>query len=222
MSAPVALVSVREFARLDGCDDKLVRRAIQAGKLAVSADGKLDPALAGTGWRRQNRRATPGADSGADTAQLSAPNVRTGTKRNVRTAKRAGKGAPPSADELDGALEDLAAEAADDFLAKVLAGDFRDIGTAERIKENALAAKHLIAARKEAGNLVEVDRAEGIFFEAARAWRDAWMGFPTRIGPLLAADLDVDTDKVVEALTVHVHQTLEQLGEPTAEFAAPE
>ena len=64
-----------------------------------------------------------------------------------------------------------------------------------------------------------MDRAAAILFEASRAARDAWMRFPTRIGPLLAADLNVDADRVVEALTIHVQDQLEELGEPDADFA---
>src|SRR3546814_16485041 len=71
MSAP-ATVSVREFARLDGCDEKLVRRAIKSGKLPTSEDGRLDPKLAGTGWRKSNRRVADSAD----------------TSKNVRTSVR--------------------------------------------------------------------------------------------------------------------------------------
>ena len=203
MSAP-ATVSVREFARLDGCDEKLVRRAIKSGKLRLSEDGKLDPALAGTGWRKANRRA---ADS-ADTAK----NVRT----NVRRAKKV---SAPSADEVDAASEELFAEEVESFLDNVLAGQYADTATAERVKENALAAKHLLAARKDAGSLVEIETAKTVLFETQRAQRDAWLNFPTRIGPLLAAELGIEADKVVEALTAHVHEQLEDLGEPDPDFA---
>lgn len=204
MSAPPALVSVREFARLDGCDDKLVRRAIKAGKLPISPDGKLDPALAGTGWRKNNRRAASGADVGADTS------------RNVRTRKKSA----PTAAETEEASEELFSEEVESFLDNVLAGTYADTATAERVKENALAAKHLLAARRDAGHLVEIEQAEMVLFETQRSQRDAWMNFPTRIGPLLAAEIGVDADKVVEALTVHVHQQLDDLGEPEADFSA--
>ncbi len=211
MSAPVKPVSVREFARLDGCDEGLVRRAIKSGKLPVLSDGKLDAALAKTGWRRANRRVGSGADKRADTAKKSAP--------RVRTPRRS---APVDDEDESDALDEIAAAQAEDFLAGVLRGEFATTTLAEQIKENGLAAKHLIAARVSAGQLVEVERAEAILFEQARAARDAWLGFPTRIGPLLAADLEVDTDRVVEALTIHVQQQLEQLGEPEADFAAHE
>lgn len=202
MSAP--WVSIREFARLDGCDDKLVRRAIKSGKLAVSEDGKLDPALAGSGWRKANRR----APQRADTADIS-PRVRTAADKPA-----------PSAEVTQAAADNLFAEEVEDFLSKVIGGTYADTATAERVKENALAAKHLLAARKDAGSLVEIEVAETVLFESQRAQRDAWMNFPTRIGPLLAAELGVEADKVVEALTVHVHQQLDDLGEPEADFSA--
>lgn len=211
MSAP-HFVSIREFAKLDGCNDKLVRRAINSGKLSTNEDGKLDASLAGSGWRRENRR----ADTGADIANVSAPAVRT-----VRTPRGTPIKAPAPGD-LAAAIDGISDKEADDFLVDVLAGKFRLTGEAEQIKENALAAKHLIAARKDAGDLVEVARAETLFFNAARSWRDIWMGFPTRVGPLLAADLGIETDKVVEALTIHVQEQLEQLGQPSADFTAQE
>ncbi len=203
MSAPKP-VSVREFARLDGCDDKLVRRGIKAGKLPVLDGGKVDATLAGTGWRKQNRRVADSADK--------PPSVRT----RVRAADRE----PPTSAEVEQAAEALFAEEAEDFLSNVLAGHYADTATAERVKENALAAKHLLAARKDAGNLVEIEAAEAVLFETQRAQRDAWMNFPTRVGPVLAAELGLGADKVVEALTAHVHQQLDDLGEPDPDFAA--
>jgi hypothetical protein len=203
MSAPVG-VSVREFARLDGCNDKLVRRALTAGKLKALPDGKLDPALAGSGWRKQNRRADTSADS----------------SRNVRTGVRTKKVSAPTADETEEAAESLFAEEIEGFLDNVLAGTYADTATAERVKENALAAKHLLAARRDAGHLVEIEVAEAVLFETQRSQRDAWMNFPTRIGPLLAAELGMEADKVVEALTVHVHQQLDDLGDPEADFTS--
>jgi len=48
-------VSIRYFAELDGCDESLVRRAIRSGRLHLDANRGLDPALAGSGWRKGNR-----------------------------------------------------------------------------------------------------------------------------------------------------------------------
>lgn len=64
------MLSIREFARRDGCDESRVRRGIKTGHLKRLADGKLDAALVGTGWRETNRRNAGRADP-ADPADLS-------------------------------------------------------------------------------------------------------------------------------------------------------
>ena len=71
MSAPPPeMISIREFARRDGCSEKRVRNAIQSRHLPMFP-GKLLPAsLAGTGWREGNRRA---ASKGADSADSPHP-----------------------------------------------------------------------------------------------------------------------------------------------------
>ncbi len=56
-------ISIREFAERDGCNDKLVRRVLDNGHLAMLPAGGLDPALVGTGWRERNRQASEGADT---------------------------------------------------------------------------------------------------------------------------------------------------------------
>lgn len=48
-------ISIREFARREGCSDTLVRRALKTSHLKALADGTLDPSLVGTGWRKGNR-----------------------------------------------------------------------------------------------------------------------------------------------------------------------
>jgi hypothetical protein len=62
---PATGISAREFARRDGCDEKLVRNGKLHGYLKAFPDGSLDPALVGTGWRETNRRRGGVADSGA-------------------------------------------------------------------------------------------------------------------------------------------------------------
>lgn len=206
MSAPVEYVSVRAFAKLDGCSEKLVRNAINDGKLPVSADGKVDPSLAGTGWRKGNRRAAAGADFGAQVPEKSAPATRRGTSAAKRSA--------PELDDIDPLeLDD------EDFVAAVLAGRFRTTGAAERVKENALAVRRLLDARREAGDVVDIEVAEAVLFEQARAIRDAWVNWPSRVGPLIAAELGVSPDPVLEALNKYVQQQLQDLGEPDADWA---
>ena len=65
---------------------------------------------------------------------------------------------------------------------------------------------------------MELALAEAVFFELTRSYRDAWSNWPVRIGPLLAAELGLEADRVTEALTAHVHTHLADLGEPEPDF----
>lgn len=89
---------------------------------------------------------------------------------------------------------------------------------ARRVKENYLALLHQLDYERKSGELVELAVAETILFDQARASRDAWLNWPTRIGPLVAADLSLEVDRVVVTLTDYVHQHLRQLGQPETEI----
>lgn len=104
------------------------------------------------------------------------------------------------------------------FVAVIAAGGYSSAVDAETVKQNALALKHLLDARVKANELCEIGDAETILFEQARQARDTWIAFPDQFGPLLAADLGIEAEKVVEALTVHVHQQLADMGEPENPF----
>ena len=91
---------------------------------------------------------------------------------------------------------------------------------ARRVKENYLALLNQLEYEIKSGAVVSLEMAQNVLFESARAQRDAWLNWPTKIGPLLAADLNVEPDKITEFLTSHVHAHLEELGEPEGEFGA--
>lgn len=191
-------ISIREFARRDGCAEGLVRRAIQQTRLAKLADGSLDPKLVGSGWRKTNRAAL--------SAETCAHN-----KNGVRGAVRGAKVGRPTTEPT---LATLA-----EFLEQLKTGAIPPQWQAEQVKENALAMKHLLDGLKKSGELVELSYVESVFFEVFRSARDAWLNFPARVGPLIAAELGVEAEKVVEALTTHVHQHLADLGDPEVEFS---
>lgn len=136
--------------------------------------------------------------------------------------------APEIAAEIAAVVTDLEAAAGDGeideeiaggFIEQLLGGHFRSKVEAAAIKENALALKHLLVAQKEAGRLVELEVAERVLFDDRRAARDAWLAWPGRFAPLIAADLDIDGAKLAEALKPYVHQLLDELGEPDPDFA---
>lgn len=119
----------------------------------------------------------------------------------------------------DGEIDD---EIAGGFIEELLRGEFRNKAGAVAVKENALALKHLLAAQKSAGLLIEIEIAERVLFDDRRKARDAWMNWPGRFGPLLAADLGIDSAQLVEALKPYVHEQLDELGEPPLDFEGTE
>lgn len=187
-----AAVSRREFARLAGCDEKQVRRALASGKLVADDDGNLDPAQIATAWRR------PRADSKEAPAARAAAEVETTT--GVRSDVRAPKG-----DEVAGVPTVQSAQASRLKDAVTKKEDF-----AGRLKE--------LEYLKEAGKVIDLALARDVIFSAARASRDAWLNWPTRYAPLMAAELGVDAASLSEVLTNYVHKQLTKLGEPDGEF----
>lgn len=108
------------------------------------------------------------------------------------------------------------------FAEDILAGRFAPMPTAERMKENALAGVRLLDLLKKAGEQIDLTDAEEVFFEQSRATRDAWLNWPNRIGPLLAADLGLDAKVVTERLIEYVQRYLSELGEPAPDFGGEE
>lgn len=91
---------------------------------------------------------------------------------------------------------------------------------ARRIKENYLALLTKLEYEKEDGQRVELSVAESILFAEFRKQRDAWMNWPSRVAPIMAADLGVPADRMTEVLIEHVHKHITGLGEP--EFTTDE
>lgn len=198
MSAPH--VTQREFAKLAGCDEKQVRRAVASGKLKPDADGKLDPALVSSGWRRPIRSSKAVADS-ADISKVSAKSVR--SVRGVRTDEIVDEGDSPT-------------EAAAKIVMAL--GAENDLPEAIRIKENFNALLKQLEYEQKSGSLVDLATARSVLFDCARAARDSWMNWPMRVGPKIAADLGLEADRVTEVLIEHVHKQIADLGEPDAHF----
>lgn len=198
----MGLVSVAEFAELHGVSKQAVGKWKAKGYLALR-EGKIDT-------ERSDRVLE---HAGLGRFKDAAPVV----DRQPTTDNQPDPGdnlvvAPRAAIEID---DEAALE---DFIENLLAGKYASIVVAATVKENALAARRLLEMRRMSGQLVELETAEKEFFKQARTMRDIWMAFPTRVGPLLAADLGVEPDMVVEALTAHVHQQIVEFGETEPSF----
>ena len=112
--------------------------------------------------------------------------------KDPRASNAKKKKTPAVIDDGDDEIEDTAR--------KIILTEGADLTREEaaRVRENYMA---LLAA-------------EEILFNAFRQQRDAWMNWPSRVAPLMAADLDVPADRMTEVLIEHVHKHISVLGEP--------
>ena len=75
-----------------------------------------------------------------------------------------------------------------------------------------------LALEQRRGALISRDRAVLKAFAFARMIRDSWLTWPTRVGPLLAAQFELDAASVTAALDGHVRQQLEELANERVDF----
>jgi hypothetical protein len=92
---------------------------------------------------------------------------------------------------------------------------------ARRVKEVYLAFLNRLEYERKSGSLIDLAAAEGVVFDAFRAQRDAWLNWPSKVGPRIAAELGIEEhDKVVDVLTAHIHKQISALGAPQVDFGA--
>lgn len=142
----VEAISIREFARRDGCDEKIVRRKLLSGHLVALPDGGLDPALVGTGWRERRvlkKRNAGNADRAETTA--SAADIRPGETSEEAAARLV---------YVDGRVFGTEADAKrhkESFLAHQRQLDYdRDVGSVVAIKDvlSAVAAEYALVRNR--------------------------------------------------------------------------
>ncbi|CAI1576936.1 Uncharacterised protein [Serratia proteamaculans] len=96
----------------------------------------------------------------------------------------------------------------------------RPIEQSRAMKEHYLAELARLEHLQKDEQLIEMAVAEGVLFDCFRAQRDSWLNWPSRVAPLMAADLGVPADRMTEVLVEYVHNHITSLGEP--EFNADE
>jgi len=213
----VGLLSLTAFAATHGASRQAATKWKKSGVLVLSGDlidaDKSDRKMRAAGLGRFK-----------DTARQAQPAPATATRNRRKVAPEVAAVVKDIVDDLEGAIDDdeIDEEIAGDFIQGLLEGRFGTKVQAAALKENALALKHWLVAQKEADKLVEIEVAERVIFKDRRAARDAWMAWPGRFAPLLAADLDIDGVKLAEALKPYVHQQLDELGEPDLDFTDPD
>ncbi|EPS9203824.1 hypothetical protein HV299_17005 [Klebsiella grimontii] len=183
-----------DFARLHGVSRKTVTMWKSRGWLIMSGDD---------------------IDVSASNAQLEKYRKtinRTGKENKVVPIKKNSMPSPSKEEEVDEggdpSLESIARELLLENGAEL------SLDEARRIKENYLALLTKLEFQQKDGQLIEMTIAEEVLFNAFRQQRDAWLNWPSRAAPLMAADLGVPADRMTEVLIEHVHKHISVLGEP--------
>ncbi|MGP3594322.1 hypothetical protein [Vagococcus sp. WN89Y] len=173
-----------QYAQHSGVDRKTIGRWIKAGRFIVM-DGDLIDVEASDVALKKNR---DGKDPRASNA-----------KKNKAPVISEDDG-----DDIDKTVQQI----------MLTEGASLTREEAARIRENYMALLAKLQYEKDSSQLVEMAVAEEVLFNAFRQQRDAWLNWPSRVAPLMAADLDVPADRMTEVLIEHVHKHISVLGEP--------
>jgi hypothetical protein len=214
------LVSQAEFARMSGFSAKTISQWKKDGKLVLQGNQvDVDASRAQLDkYRKGGAPTVTPAVTFPVTLGVTLPGKGNDRGRNAgkKQPRKAAASINPADIEIQpGESVDAAAERLVTEIDVAMSFD-----EARRLKEVYLVLLHRLDFEQKSGNLVDLETASTILFEEFRAQRDAWLNWPARIGPLLAADLSLEADRVVDALTAYVHKQIAQLGEPQAEFGA--
>ncbi|VVE01779.1 hypothetical protein [Pandoraea terrigena] len=209
--------SQADFARRCNVSRKTVSEWKKAGRLVMQGD-RVDVEASLSLMDRHRKGGAPSSSSAVT------PTVTLADSGNSQGNKSSPKAIPGRCSETSAEeVTILPGETIEDA-AQRLVGDI-DMGMSfdevRRLKEVYLVLLNRLEFEQKSGALIDLETASTILFEEFRAARDAWLNWPTRIGPMLAADLGIDADKVTTALSAYVHKQVTDLGDPQADFACP-
>lgn len=199
-----AYAAHRKAKGLTGTTDTAVRKALKDGRIALEADGSIDPAKADAQWDRTTEAAKQrGADSVAKGI----------AKARETIAADEQKPMPPSAAR---AVNEGAEEAEAAF------GSVPSYAKARAVNEAIKAQRSKLILQKMKGELVDRKMATLHVLDLARKERDHWLQLPARVAANLAAELEVDAHAMEMALDRVIRDHLALLSEIKIELAASE
>lgn len=117
---------------------------------------------------------------------------------------------------VDATLDD---DDGDDDTEVIVDGEAMPLGKAKALKETFLARLRRLEFQVKSGKLVDADAARKAVFDLSRQDRDAWANWPSRVAPLIAAELGVDLVKLAVILEKHVREQLAERAQPTLRIA---
>ena len=161
-------LTIRGYARHRGVSHTAVRKAMATGRIKASPDGSIDPKVADRQW-------TEGTD-------LSKP-------RNSVTGvplKRRAPGAPSDPLGTSGLEEGLAPLPPEGGAPRLVSS----YAASRAAREAYLARLAKLEFEQRSGKLVDADEVRAQIFGLGRRLRDAFLGLPDRVAPLLVGQPD--------------------------------
>ncbi|WP_242183108.1 hypothetical protein [Sphingomonas sp. CARO-RG-8B-R24-01] len=195
-----ARLSVREFAKRAGCDEKQVRRALEKGLISKGDDGLLDAEQVGGAWRKPNRRGVE---------KLSAQPVR--TTANVRTPRRR---ADNSAAAPNVRTDETPEEAAERIVAQAGLLSLKD---ALELKENYLARHQQLSYDLKAGTVVLIEEVTKTVGAEYAGVRKKLLAIPAERAPAVHRLKTVaEVEALLRSVIVEALEGLTRDGSPSA------
>lgn len=209
------LIGIREAARKIGINHSTLSRQVKAG-LIRSHDGlvKLSEVLDDRATNIDNSLwAHRKKDGGAAAAEVvHAPPQADDVVHAPVEASAEVVHAPPAGDEGE--------DDEDDDAEVIVDGKAMPLGAAKALKETYLARLRKLEFEMKSGRLIDADAARKMVFELSRQDRDSWTNWPSRVAPLMAAELGVDLVKLAVILEQYVREHLTERAQPTLRLAS--
>jgi hypothetical protein len=177
-------MSEREYAARVGLSRGAIQKAKTAGRLALHADGSIDPEASD---RRRAAATDPSKQRTAPAPPKLKPVPNAALSAVGDTLRE--HGLPPPA---TGGATFLQAKTANEVLKS---------------------QERRLKLQKLKGELVDRARAEALVFRLARETRDAWVNWPARAAALVAAELGLEPATMQKVLEAHVRAHLDELAE---------
>ena len=179
------LMSMREYAKHRGVSHTAVQKAVKTGRITRRKDGKIDSKRADRQW-----------DSSTDVSK----------PRNSVTGKpkhRRPKDGPPRP-EGSGAAGRSNGNGADED-----GGGGSGYVAARTVREHYLARKAKLDYEQAVGKLLDADEIRRAMYKAGRVSRDLVLTLPSRLAPILAAE--IDEAKCLDILEAEVQAVCEDI-----------
>ncbi len=176
-------LSLRAYARHRGVSHTAVRKALAAGRITAAADGSIDPEQADRQWSASTDLAKP---------------------RNSVTGVPKLRAAGSPSDPIGSPGFEEAAGASPEAGAPRLVSSY---AASRAAREAYLARLAKLDFEQKSGKLVDADEVRAQIFALGRRLRDAMLGLPDRLAPVLVGQSDPDVihrllnDEIVASLS---------------------